>query len=198
MKTLLTVGLVAALFILLVSQWNALTSLSTPERLIAAGRHPIVGETAPGFDLQTLDGDRITLEDYAGRALIIGFWATWCQGCKKDFPVFETFVQTHDEKIGFLSICSEHSPEKAQEIVAEHGVTFPVLYDEGKVVARAYQPQSETARREVTAFPFVVIIDPGGTVIFAHVGIFATIERLVDLLAELGLPVDARGAQAGS
>jgi peroxiredoxin len=173
------------------SRWSYLSSLSEAERLGATSDHPIVGRPAPGFSLPDLSGGAGGLASGAGRPAIVDFWTTWCGLCIKEFPVFQEFYRTYGSSIVFLSVCSGSSTEKAAELVAENGVTFPVLYDEGKVVARAYQPPEKNARREVTAFPFTVFVDSHGKVVYAKAGIFRSLDELVSLLRRLGFPVDA-------
>ena len=46
------------------------------------------GITAPNFDLATLDGQRVKLSDYRGKAVLLNFWATWCSPCKVEMPWF--------------------------------------------------------------------------------------------------------------
>ena len=47
-----------------------------------------VGGVAPDFTLQTLDGQTVKLSDYRGKAVLLNFWATWCEPCKIEMPWF--------------------------------------------------------------------------------------------------------------
>jgi hypothetical protein len=58
------------------------------------------------------------------------------------------------------------------------------------VIARTYQPQEETVKREITAFPFTVFIDSKGVVVYAKAAMFTTLEDLLGLVRRLDFPID--------
>ena len=54
-----------------------------------------VGAVAPDFTLQTLDGQNVKLSDYRGKAVLLNFWATWCEPCKIEMPWFIDFQKQY-------------------------------------------------------------------------------------------------------
>jgi len=57
-----------------------------------------VGQMAPDFQLKTLDGKTAKLSDYKGKAVLLNFWATWCEPCKKSFPKLEELRGKYETK----------------------------------------------------------------------------------------------------
>ncbi len=210
MRTFILIGFAALLAFIGYSQWTFLAQATARERLMAMSDFPIVGEAAPDFTLPDLAGSEVPLADYTGRPLIINFWTTWCGVCVHELPLFEEFYERYGDQVGLLTVCSGTSPEKAKELVKENSLTFPVLYDDGRTIAGLYQPPRPRDKRRIIAFPFTVFVDGTGTVIYAKIGAFVDMDRLVSLLRKAGFTltepeeppppppnIDRRGVQSG-
>ena len=148
---------------------------------------PIVGKQAPSFDLPNLAGVQHSLGDYLGRPLVINFWTTWCGACKYEFPVLEEFKQKYSDQVQLITICAGTSPEEALKTVEEKGVDFVVLYDDKETISMAYQPPRPHDKRRIVAFPFSVFIDENGKVVYARIGIFVDLDKMISLLHESGI-----------
>ena len=70
------------------------------ESVIAAGE---IGSRLPNFSLKDLQGREISLTDLRGKVVLIDFWATWCQPCKKEMPGYQKLVGTYGSR-GFAVI----------------------------------------------------------------------------------------------
>lgn len=101
-----------------------------------------VGQAAPDFKLQTLDGDEVSLSDLLGEKVILNFWATWCPPCREEMPEMEKFHQEFGEEVHVLAVNttgSETKKDAVPEFVREGGYTFPILLDKDLQVTNDYQ-----------------------------------------------------------
>ena len=119
---------------------------------------PQEGFNAPGFTLNTLDQDSLTLEDLRGQAVILNFWASWCPPCQEEMPAMQSVYETFKDQglhIVAVNLAFQDSTEAAQDFVDTLGLTFPVVMDEDGDVARQYR---------ISALPTTFFIDAEGVI----------------------------------
>jgi len=105
---------------------------------IVAGS-PLLNRPAPDFTLSALDGEPVSLSDYRGRPVLLNFWASWCEPCKIEFPLFEAARQQHAaDGLEILGIVHDDSADAAAAFVEEEGSEWPALLDADDAVWTAY------------------------------------------------------------
>lgn len=119
-----------------------------------------VGQAAPDFTLETLDGDPVTLRDLRGFVVLLDFWASWCPPCRMTMPHLE-LLRTQFEDDGLLIVAVNLDPVEAdaREYIEENGYTkFTVL--------RGSLAEAQTIRElyEVEGIPHTFIIDRQGII----------------------------------
>jgi cytochrome c biogenesis protein CcmG/thiol:disulfide interchange protein DsbE len=124
-----------------------------------------VGDPAPDFTLEDLEGKEHTLSSLKGKKVVmIDFWATWCNICKREMPVLESVYKEYREKgVEFFGIALDEKVKLIKKIIADKGVTYPILLDRGaKVATESYQLAGP--------IPLKVVVDCAGIIRYTHVG----------------------------
>lgn len=127
------------------------------ESPIVVGGSPLLRKPAPPIELKDLSGQTVSLASYAGRPVVVNFWASWCIPCRDEFPVFVAAREAHaDAGLEILGVVYKDNAENAQRFADDQGAKWPLLEDPGEAVYKAY-----------TGFggvPMTVFIDPAGVV----------------------------------
>ena len=120
--------------------------------------------TAPDFALTDSKGDNFQLSDYAGKVVLLNFWATWCRPCSEEIPWFIEFQREHEsEGFAVIGVSVDQDGWKAVKPVMESlKINYRVAIANGDVV-REYGG--------IESLPFSLLIDPDGRPVFKHVGI---------------------------
>ncbi len=95
----------------------------------------INGRLAPDFDLASLDGKRVKLSDFRGKAVLLNFWATWCAPCKEEMPWFVDLQKKYaSDGLVVVGVAMDDSDaSKIAQFTGEMGVNYPVLLGTDKV-----------------------------------------------------------------
>jgi len=129
----------------------------------AAANAPVglgIGQRAPDFEAQTLDGQPVALSDFRGQMVLVNFWATWCGPCREEMRDFETIYNLHKSD-GFviLAVNNQEPADTVRAFVDELGLTFPIVLDEsGALNNRLY-------RDAIQGYPTSLLIDPDGIIV---------------------------------
>ncbi len=95
----------------------------------------IRGQVAPAFQLVSLEGKKVSLADYKGKAVLVNFWATWCAPCKLEMP-WLVDLRTKYASQGFeiLGITEDDPGSKdIAPFTQKVGVNYPVLQADEKI-----------------------------------------------------------------
>jgi|SRR5437016_344313 len=76
------------------------SSLQPKQAVIAAGE---IGSHLPEFSVKDLQGREISSADLHGKVVLVDFWATWCQPCKKEMPGYQKLLNLYGSR-GFTVI----------------------------------------------------------------------------------------------
>ena len=98
------------------------------------------GKRAPALALRGLDGQIYRLEEVK-EPVLATFFKVSCETCQFTFPYLEKLRRAYPQAGWHLWGISQDSAADSQAFAEKHGVTFPVLLDEGWVASRAFDPE---------------------------------------------------------
>jgi len=106
---------------------------------------PEIGNLAPDFTLQTINGQSITLNESRGKTVLLNFWVNSCAACVDEMPYFQTVSdeQANKELVVLAINCGESS-QTVKNIVDGLKLTFPMLLDPDGKVCTAYKHGAPT------------------------------------------------------
>jgi len=125
--------------------------------------HIEIGNTAPGFSLQSLEGKEYSLDTLLSKGPVIAaFFKISCPVCQFTFPYLQRLFERYGgDGISFLGI-SQDDAHSTKAFNKEYGITIPTLLDgEGYPASNAYG---------LTSVPTIFLIAPGGTVKVSSMG----------------------------
>lgn len=116
------------------------------------------GAAASDFTTRDANGNTFRLSDHLGKeAILIDFWATWCQPCVAEMPHLQRMYDAKKSQ-GFLVVAvSMDGPESLPDVKSfgsRNNLTFPILLDEDSRIASTYNPRKSA--------PLSVLIDKTG------------------------------------
>jgi thiol-disulfide isomerase/thioredoxin len=144
-----------------------------------AGPDPqkLIGQPAPEFAGEDLDGKPLALPHFRGRVLVLDFWATWCVPCLMAMPQIQQLHDSYAEKPVTVLGVNQDNPQakgRVRELIAERKYTFRHLMDPKSEVGRSFQ---------VGGIPCTIVIDQQGVIRSVHVGFSPDLEK--DLRAKI-------------
>jgi peroxiredoxin len=89
-----------------------------------------VNYPAPRLELKDIDGNPVSLADYAGQVVLVNNWAFWCPPCRAELPILERYYQDH-RAAGFtiIGIESGGSAETVGQYIEGFDLTYPIWLD---------------------------------------------------------------------
>lgn len=106
----------------------------------------------------------MSLQDYAGHALLVNLWATWCHPCREETPYLQALHQEHRDaglRVLGVSVDRRADLDAVHAFVAEMGVAYDIVLDPDAKSQDVFRARG---------LPTSVLIDRNETVYFSWVG----------------------------
>jgi thiol-disulfide isomerase/thioredoxin len=134
-----------------------------PPTLIT-GRQAAAPLTLPqAVALPDSNGDMHHLTDYRGHPLVLNFWATWCEPCRREIPLLQALHQQRGAAVQIVGVAMDFRTDALKYAQAK-GMTYPLLMGEkdGLAAVNAFGMDM--------VFPFTVFADAQGDIVTVKIG----------------------------
>ena len=97
------------------------------EEALGAGER----DPAPPLQLPRLSGvGAETLEQYKGQVVVLNFWASWCEPCRKESPLLQRWHERMEKRKGtVVGVDVQDVTDDARDFISEYALTYPMLRD---------------------------------------------------------------------
>lgn len=134
---------------------------------------------APAFILPDLAEPARTVApaDFAGRPVVVNFWASWCVPCRREMPRLAEAARRLEGRVAFLGVSYKDRREDALALARETGLPYPSAVDADGDVGSRYG---------VYGMPTTVFVDAEGRIVGRYLGEMkdGTLDRLLRRLED--------------
>ena len=112
-------------------------------------------KAAPKELISIETGERWDLAQWRGVAVLLNFWASWCEPCRQEMPSMQRLAASRAAEMKVLTVNFKDVPIAMERFMAQTGLQLPVLRDSDGAIARQWG---------VRVFPSTVLVDAEGVV----------------------------------
>lgn len=163
----LLIAAAAALLVLAASRRLSTSTADSASRATA-------NQPSPAWELKDVDDKTVKSSDFAGKVVILDFWATWCGPCRMEIPGFiELQKQYADKGLVVIGVSLDQDGASAVKPFAEKmGINYPIVLGDETIVS---------AFGGIEGIPTTFIIDRTGNIVRKHVGYASKAEFEADI-----------------
>jgi thiol-disulfide isomerase/thioredoxin len=141
-------------------------------------------EMAPPLQAQDLLGRPVNKENWAGKVVLVNFWATWCPPCRVEIPELLELKKEFGDRLEIVGISEDDDgPETVLKFARQRGMTYPIVMATKELIA---------SYGGVPALPTTFLVNTEGRVVTKHSGLYPKDSYDQEIRALLGMPTDAR------
>lgn len=134
-----------------------LSALLTPQAPANTSTAAIAGKPAPQFTLATLDGKKVSLEQFKGQPVVLNFFASWCVPCKEEAPMISQAAKEYGNVV-FLGVAYNDKIENTRVFRDTYNLSFPIAIDDDSDAGRS------SVKYALFGVPETFYIDKNGVV----------------------------------
>jgi thiol-disulfide isomerase/thioredoxin len=119
----------------------------------------------PELRLREIDGGEVSSDLWAGKVVVLNFWATWCPPCLRELPLFDELQRMYSkDHLQIVGIAVDDEPN-VEAFLLKHPVGFPILLGDADAIEI-----SQRLGNRLQGLPFTVIFDRRGKRVYARTG----------------------------
>ncbi|HAS40799.1 MAG TPA: hypothetical protein DCS93_09985 [Microscillaceae bacterium] len=124
---------------------------------IESAQKTAIGALAPNFTLKDLQGQTQSLTDYRGKYVVIEFWASWCLGCRIEYPKLKKiYAMYKTQGLEILGVSDDRQTKPWKAAVTRDQLPWPNLWIGKNKVRKDYN---------ISNLPFNLLLDKQGRII---------------------------------
>jgi thiol-disulfide isomerase/thioredoxin len=164
-------------------------SAAAPARGAEGADQPVIHfvknpEMAPPLQALDLLGKPVNKDNWAGKVVLVNFWATWCPPCREEIPELLALKREFKDQLEIVGISEDDDPPvEVLKFARKQGMTYPIVMATGELI---------DAYGGVPALPTSFLIDTQGRVVQKHSGLYPIEGYDLEIRSLLGLPTVAR------
>ena len=123
-------------------------------------------------------------DNWAGKVVIVNFWATWCPPCREEIPELLELKKEFKDRLEIVGISEDDDPpESVVKFAKQKGMNYPIVMATQELI---------DSYGGVAALPTSFLIDTQGRVVQKHSGLYPIEAYQLEIRSLLGMPTDAR------
>ena len=126
----------------------------------------------------TIDGQKITLQQFKGKPVLVHYWATWCEPCKVDIARIRELQEKYQRDIVVVGIALDEDKAALQQFLLNRPLNWPQLYEPGGLDGRLAEELG------VLTLPTMLLIDKEGVVLERNILVTDLENKLKSVLAD--------------
>ena len=125
----------------------------------------------------TIDGQKISLQQFKGKPVLVHYWATWCEPCKVDIARIRELQEKYQQDIVVVGIALDEDRSALQQFLTKKPLNWPQLFEPGGLDGRLAEDLG------VLTLPTMLLIDKEGIVVERNILVTDLENKLKEVVA---------------